>query len=107
VKIPRLTSQQLDPVTGRIEWPTALEAKEFDTERVALDNLFTLRAANPAAVTHTQVEKLTDSLRDKLDAEHDHLSTPDFFAARHFLESVDGESRYTGMESHPDVAGIK
>jgi hypothetical protein len=103
-KTPRLTAHQLDPVTGQITWAPVLEKPEFAAERTELDDLFARRAVNPAAVTHAQVMKLTDALRDKLDAEHDRLPTADFFTARHFLEALEAESRYSGFEGHPDAA---
>jgi hypothetical protein len=103
-KIPRLTPDQFDPVSGRITWPAVLERDEFAAERTLLDELFLRRSINAAAVTNSDVEKLTDALRDRLDEERDHFSTPDFFSARHFLAAVDGESRSSGFEHAADPA---
>lgn len=104
VVIPRLTAKQLDPVTGQIAWMPVLLAPEFQTERELVERLFAQRAINSASVTNSQVAQLTDRMRDKLDGEYDRLSLSDFFAARHFLESLAAETKYTGLEDHPDVA---
>lgn len=93
VKIRRLTSSQLDPVTGAITWPAVLRAPEFDAQRLALDRLFEDRAIDPTKVTDTQVEHYVDILHEKLDAQHDQLTTSDFFTARYFLEAMASESR--------------
>jgi hypothetical protein len=98
--IPRLSASQLDPVTGQITWPSVLTDTRFNDERQPLESLFALRATDPSAVTNTQVEKETEALRDKLDGSIDTWSTSDFFAARHFLESLENESRFTGLEKH-------
>lgn len=104
VVISRLTAQQLDPVTGQITWVPVLAGSEFQPERDMIEHLFAERALNPASVTNSQVEHLADRMRDKLDAEYDRFSMSDFFAARHFLESLAAETKYTGLEDHPDVA---
>lgn len=104
VKIPRLTAAQLDPVTGNITWMPVLLGAEFQPEREQVEHLFAQRAINPANVTNSQVEHLTNLMRDKLDGEYDKLSLTDFFAARHFLESLTAETKYTGFEDHPDAA---
>jgi hypothetical protein len=104
VKIPRLTAAQLDPVTGNITWMPVLLGAEFQPEREQVEHLFAQRAINPANVTNSQVEHLTNLMRDKLDGEYDKLSLTDFFGARHFLESLTAETKYTGFEDHPDAA---
>lgn len=93
VKIRRLTPSQLDPVTGAITWPAVLQTPDFAVERAALDHDFAIRASDPGRVTNTEVEHLVDRMHTTLDQQHDILSTSDFFAARHFLEAVAGESR--------------
>ena len=103
LKTPRLTASQLDPVTGQITWVPVLLTPEYQPERTQLEHLFAERAADASHVTNTQVENLVDSMRDKLDAQIDKLTSSDFFAARHFLEAIAAETRYTGLESHPDA----
>lgn len=93
VKIPRLTTSQLDPVTGEITWPAVLQTADFAADRTALDHAFATRAADPNRVTNTQIEHLVDRMHDRLDTQHDQLTTSDFFAARHFLEAMASESR--------------
>lgn len=104
VKIPRLTASQLDPVSGQIAWPPILLADDFQPQRGQVDSLFALRSSNPSAVSFTQVSALTNAMRQKLDAQITKFATADFFSARHFLESLAYETRYTGMESSEQAA---
>jgi hypothetical protein len=102
--IPRLTAAQLDPVTGEIKWMPVLLDPDFAAERLQLQNMFLQRAAHDPHVTNTEVAHVVDAFREKLDAKHDRLTTNDFFAARHFLEALEFESRYTGFENHAPQA---
>jgi hypothetical protein len=104
VKIPRLSASQLDPVTGQINWPPILLADDFQPQRGQLESLFALRSSNPSAVSFTQASALTNSMRDKLDAQITKFATSDFFSARHFLQSLANETRYTGFETNEQTA---
>ena len=104
VKIPRLSASQLDPVTGQIAWPPLLNTADYQPERGLLDSMFAARANDPSTVTYTQVQKATSALREKLDAKITQYATADFFSARHFLESLTEETRYTGFETQQAAA---
>lgn len=104
VKIPRLSASQLDPVTGEINWPPILRADDFQPQRGQLDSLYALRSSNPSAVSFTQASALTNAMREKLDAQITKFATSDFFSARHFLESLAYETRYTGFEGNQQAA---
>lgn len=104
INTPRLSAAQLDPVTGEINWMPVLLDPDFTAERLQLQNLFTRRAAHDPNVTNTEVAHLVDGVREKLDAKHDQLTTNDFFAARHFLEALEAESRYSGFGDHAQAA---
>ena len=43
-------------------------------------------------------------MRDKLDTLHDTMPTTDFFAARHFLESLAEAPRFMGYEGTASVS---
>jgi len=95
----RLSASQLDPVTGQITWPAVFQSPAFLPERDQMAAQFAARANNPASVSPAQVGSLTLALQNKLDAMHDQLPTGDFFEARHFLEALYNEVRYSGFES--------
>ena len=95
----RLTSEQFDPVSGKINWPPVLNGASFANERGQIDTIFAARAKNPSSISYTQVSGLVLKMRDTLDSMHDSLATSDFFSARHFLEALAGEARYNGFDS--------
>jgi len=100
----RLDASQLDPVTGQIAWPAVFQSPAFLPEREQMAAQFTARATNPASVSPAQIGSLTLALQNKLDAMHDRLPTGDFFAARHFLEALYNEVRYSGFETSQAAA---
>jgi hypothetical protein len=95
---PRMSSAQLDPVTGKIAWPALLSMPDFLPERTKLDTMFAHRVSNPASVTYSQVSSLRLAMRNKLDAMYERVDRGEFFAARHFLDALAEESRYSGLE---------
>jgi hypothetical protein len=56
------------------------------------------RAKDPTSVPFSQVTGLVLAMRDKLDGMYDMVPSGDFFAARHFLEALADEARYTGFD---------
>jgi len=100
-KRPRLKSSQLDPVTGEITWDPLLMAPEFETYRNRLQALFMQRAKDPASVSYFQVSQITGPMRNFLDTKITEYPTNVFFSARHFIDAVAEESRYSGLEASP------
>jgi len=100
-KRPRLTTSQLDPVTGEINWNPLLLDPKFQTYRDQLQALFTQRAKDPSTVSYFQVSQITGPMRDYLDTMITEYPTNVFFAARHFIEAVAEESRYSGLDPSP------
>lgn len=92
-KTPRPTASQLDPVSGEITWPKLLQDTGYATERQRLETLFGLRALDPSQTDSVAIQHTADALRDKLDARINEYPTPDFFAARHLIESLAAEAR--------------
>ena len=85
----RLASSQLDPSTGRIQWPTALTAAAFEGQRKSLDALFELRAqtsTNPDLAS--QVDKAVREMKDSLRKQIRDIATQDYLEARRFLDSL-------------------
>jgi hypothetical protein len=100
-KRPRLKPSQLDPVTGEITWDPLLMAPEFEAYRNRLQALFTERAKDPASVSYFQVSQITGPMRDFLDTKITEYPTNVFFSARHFIDAVAQESRFSGLEATP------
>lgn len=46
---PRLSSDQLDPLTGQIHWPASLLASEFKTDRKTIETALKVQAQNGAS----------------------------------------------------------
>lgn len=102
-KRPRLKPSQLDPVTGEITWDPLLMEPAFESYRNKLQTLFTQRAKDPASVSYFEVSQITGPMRDFLDTKIAEYPTNVFFSARHFIEAVAEESRFTGLEASPSA----
>ena len=91
---PRLTASQLDPSTGRIQWPTALTAVAFEGQRKSLDALFEMRvhtSTNPDLAA--KVDKAAKEMKDSLRAKIREIPSQDYIEARRFLDSLAVEGR--------------
>jgi hypothetical protein len=90
----RLTTSQLDPSTGRIQWPTALMAATFEGQRKSLDALFEMRvhtSTNPGLASN--VDKAVSAMRDSLRAKIREIPSQEYLEARRFLDSLALEGR--------------
>lgn len=96
---PRLSAEQLDPVTGQINWPAALNTSDFAADRTQLNSLFAMRAMSPASVKFSQISSAVLAMRSKLDAKFDSIDQGEFFTARHFLDALAEEGRQSGLEA--------
>jgi hypothetical protein len=86
----RLSSDELDPVTGRITWPEALLDDQYAALRTDLEQQFELRAwtsgsAGTAAKIHDDTRNMVALLRSNIDQ----MPANDFIAARKFIDSLD------------------
>lgn len=91
---PRLTTSQLDPSTGRIQWPTALMTASFEGQRKSLDTLFEIRvhtSTNPDLAS--KVDKAVSEMKDSLRAKIREIPSQDYLEARRFLDSLALEGR--------------
>jgi hypothetical protein len=85
----RLTTAQLDPTTGKIRWPTALERDGFAPLRTDLDNLFATRAhtgttSEVAQAISTKIREMQAELRKHIRD----IVTSEYLEARRFLDSL-------------------
>ncbi len=96
----RLTSRQLDPVTGRIAWPLELTAEDYAPYRTKLESLFAERATNNGQVTldqyheiHNTLDEMKKVLSARLEAKK--VFPQDWTVANKFLKQLRYELKYT------------
>lgn len=91
-----LTSTQLDPVTGHIEYPLILTQEMYAQYRQRLDELFYRRAASGGSITYDDFKAIQDTVSQFIDALQEHVNdyaAGDFGRARNFLDSLAHEAR--------------
>lgn len=94
---PRLTSSQLDPVTGHIEYPLVLTEKDYDPYRRDLDKLFSDRATSGGSVQYEDFQRIQGTVSKFIDALKTNVSrypAGDYGRARTFLDSLANEPRF-------------
>jgi hypothetical protein len=87
----RLTSSDLDPLTGDITWPIVLEDPTFAPYRETLSRLFAERASSGGAVTVSEmmeIRRTADAALAELRANIRNFPTNDYLRARRFLENL-------------------
>ena len=95
----RLTTTQLDPVTGHITYPLVLTDTEFDPYRENVDRLFAERASSGGSVSYDQfqeIQQAVNSFADALKERVDRYAAGDYGTARTFLTSLAHEARFPG-----------
>lgn len=93
----RLTSSQLDPVTGHIEYPQLLTDKDYDPYRRDLDKLFSDRATTGGSLQYEDFQKIQGTVSKFIDALKTNVSrypAGDYGHARTFLDSLANEPRF-------------
>lgn len=93
----RLPSSLLDPVTGKIEWPLALQGEEFKADREALEQLFAHRAATSGAIGvsgFNDIRKTTDDALARLRGQIRKIDSRNYMEARNFLTSLAYEANF-------------
>jgi hypothetical protein len=91
----RLTPGELDPVTGRITWPSGLAAADFTADREKLDVLFADRALADGAIgleAHSQIRGIVDSMLATLRSHIQDFPVDQYVASRRFLVSLRHEA---------------
>lgn len=89
--VPRaLTPSQMDPVSGRLNWPGALQEASFETERGQLDQLFSKWAKYGSLdySEQSQVRETVDTMFDGLKAQIRQIPPQVYAASRSFLQSL-------------------
>lgn len=99
---PRPTVSQLDPATGRINWPAALQGDEFAAHRASLDALFAERVRGNAGLgseNHAAITAIVDEMKELLGDQVARWPTGAFVAANSLLKSLSYEARFPANDA--------
>lgn len=85
-----LPPSQMDPVSGKLKWPDALQNDSFATQRGELEKLFATQAKYGALsyADQMKVRKTTDAMFGELKAQIKDMPPQDYVACRSFLQSL-------------------
>jgi len=85
-----LSSNQLDKVTGQINWPILLRDDRFDEERQAIQDIFAHRAASGGlnAEMFRKADSITEQMIDDLKEEVRDVPPAQYAEAKTFLQSL-------------------
>ena len=83
----RLSVSQLDPFTGKITWPTALQREKYVKLRSEIDTLFQARAAG-TVLADDEIGTATSQFLEALKADIASFRQTEYIAARNFLTSL-------------------
>ena len=85
-----LSPSQMDPVNGRIDWPTALQEASFASQRSEVEQLFAMRAkyGGLGYADQSKVRQIIDAMFSELKAQIRQIPPPDYVACRDFLQSL-------------------
>ncbi len=93
----RPTSYQLEPVRGKIYWPTVLQGESFLEERIQLESLFAKRKVIEGGVSSPifgEVQEVAEEMRTELRSIMREISPVEYLAARKFIEALAFEARF-------------
>lgn len=85
-----LATSQMDPVTGKIAWPSVLQEEDFAPHRAKLDQLIA-KEANYGGLSYSDQSEVRDTINAmfrELKAEIKKIPPPDYIASRTFLNSL-------------------
>lgn len=92
----RASVYEVDPLRGRIFWPSVLKREEFADARAQMDALFAERKARQAGLGSNfcrEAKTLTGEMRDQLRDMVDDLSPAEYLTARRFLDTLSFEAQ--------------
>ncbi|HJN65549.1 MAG TPA: hypothetical protein QF761_05055 [Pirellulales bacterium] len=87
----RLTSTELDPVTGQITWPIALEAPTFTPYTKPIDEAFVKRAETKARFSYDTYQNVTKDCKDintELRSQVNTINAEDWTQAKSFVDRL-------------------
>jgi hypothetical protein len=92
----RLTSSQLDPVTGELNWPLILSDGRYAKQRETIDQLFGQRQSNNGGgvADYRAINDAIEAIRAALVKNIKEYSPPLYLESRKFLDSLQYEARF-------------
>ncbi len=93
----RLSPTSLDPVTGKITWPVALQAEDYQSDRDLLNGLFAQRATTHGAIgddNHGKIHLAVNGALEKLKGHIREIDTQSYLEARKFLNNLASEASF-------------
>jgi hypothetical protein len=98
----RMTPDELDPVTGTLNWPSVLQEEMYRPERDQLDQLFADRAMVHGAIgypMYTNIRNTVDSMHAKLKGQIRAVNSKFYIEANNFLTSLAREAEFPANPS--------
>lgn len=95
----KLSPQELDPVTGQINWPEALKTDEFSKSRAELEALYAQRAEASGKLSMDQFSAIRDSIaamRETLKGQARSLPPQVFTSANTFIRKLEFAAQVAG-----------
>lgn len=92
----RLTSRELDRLTGRITWPLFLQGPQYAEPRQTVDNIMRHRALQDEALNLEQFQAImgaTDQMQATLQGRIREMNSMDFMNTRRFIDRLVYEVR--------------
>jgi hypothetical protein len=96
----RLKSNQLDPVTGQIYWPTLLQDPRYDALRKEIDQLFVVRERSHGAAgyeVYMQTQQATDNLLAALRKNLKEYPSGDYMMMKNFIDALAYEAKFPAV----------
>ena len=95
-----LGPNQMDPVNGQLNWPSALQQDSFAAQRGEVDQLFAVRAryGGLGYADQMKVRQTVDAMFDQLKEQIQQIPPQDYIACRSFLQRVSYAATKTELE---------
>ena len=90
--VARLNPSQLDPSTGKIYWPTALQAPEFYSYRTKLDELLLTQAHSNHPGLSSEINRTSLAMKNELKTHIRDMTPNEYLEARKFIDGLTTEA---------------
>ena len=93
LKPKKLSASQLDPVSGHVTWPLALQGEDYASYRLQLESLFKLRAQHQE-LNYNDVRQGSEGMATELRKHIDEFAPQDYESAHKFIEALAFEAHF-------------
>lgn len=93
----RATANDVNPITGKLDWPLALTADEYADDRAELDRLFAERAKQGGAIglnTFNEIRSTSENLLAALQDNIKNYPPQQYMEAKRFVERISNEASF-------------